>query len=105
MRDRCWADVLRSCSAMGKSRSAAVVCAYLIHRYGVTVDEALAQVRQGRAFCEPNDGFMKQLQIFYENRDVQDVRESAAYQRWLYAREVELSTVSLSALVSNMLRS
>ena len=81
-------------SAMGKSRSAAVVCAYLMHRYRVSVDEALAQVREGRAFCEPNDGFMKQLQIFYENGASDDFKDSAAYQKWLSHRELLLSNVS-----------
>lgn len=80
--------------AMGKSRSAAVVCAYLINRYDLNVDEALSQVREGRAFCEPNDGFMHQLQLYYNNGNPDEFRESPKYQRWLYMREVDLSTVS-----------
>lgn len=79
---------------MGKSRSAAVVCAYLIHRYGISLDEALSQVQQARAFCEPNVAFMKQLQLYYENGASEEFKESAAYQKWLYGREVLLSNVS-----------
>lgn len=78
-------------SAMGKSRSATVVCAYLMQLYGITATQALAQVRETRPFCEPNDGFMKQLQLYHEMATPEDVGASPAYQRWLYQREIELS--------------
>lgn len=81
-------------SAMGKSRSAAVICAYLMHRYGIDVQQALAQVREGRPFCEPNEGFMKQLEIYHQNGASENFKESPAYQRWLYMREVDLSTAA-----------
>lgn len=88
---------------MGKSRSAAVVCAYLIHRYGYTVKQALTQVREGRAFCEPNEGFMKQLELYAENGATDNFKETSAYQRWLYMREVDLSTVGyLTACISKV---
>ncbi len=78
-------------SAMGKSRSATVVCAYLMRRYGYSPSEALAQVREGRPFCEPNDGFMKQLELYHKMGTPENVDETPTYQRWLYEREVELS--------------
>ncbi|KAF2721441.1 dual specificity protein phosphatase 12 [Polychaeton citri CBS 116435] len=77
--------------AMGKSRSAAVVCAYLMGRNGITPDQALSQLRESRPLCEPNDGFMKQLELFHQMATPDNVEESPAYQRWLYQREVELS--------------
>ena len=40
--------------AMGKSRSATIVVAYLMRKYGKTTDEALAQLCEGRPVCEPN---------------------------------------------------
>ncbi|KAF2209194.1 hypothetical protein CERZMDRAFT_114129 [Cercospora zeae-maydis SCOH1-5] len=50
--------------AMGKSRSATVVIAYLMWKYNLTPDEALAQLREGRGVCEPNPGFMEQLDVY-----------------------------------------
>ena len=79
------------CSAMGKSRSATVVCAYLMHQYGISPSEALSQIRESRPFCEPNDGFMKQLDLYQEVSATDHIDDTPAYQRWLYQREVELS--------------
>lgn len=50
--------------AMGKSRSATVVCAYLMWKYGAEPKDALAQVCEGRAVCSPNPGFMEQLGVY-----------------------------------------
>lgn len=76
---------------MGKSRSATVVCAYLMQLYGITPTQALAQVRETRPFCEPNDGFMKQLELYHKMATPEDVDATPTYQRWLYRREIELS--------------
>lgn len=76
---------------MGKSRSATVVCAYLMQLYGITPMQALAQVRETRPFCEPNDGFMKQLELYHTMATPEDVESTPAYQRWLYQREIEFS--------------
>ena len=62
-----------------------------MQRYGITAEQALSQIRETRPFCEPNDGFMKQLQLYYEMTMPVDVDQSPGYQRWLYQREVELS--------------
>ncbi len=53
--------------------------------------EALAQIRETRPFCDPNDGFMSQLELYHKMGVPADVDQSPAYQRWLYQREVELS--------------
>jgi dual specificity phosphatase 12 len=76
---------------MGKSRSATVVIAYLMQEYNVSPSEALSQVRQARALCEPNEGFMKQLELYDEMHTPSNVEETPAYQRWVYQREIELS--------------
>lgn len=76
---------------MGKSRSATVLCAYLMQRYGITPDEALSQIRESRPLCEPNEGFWKQLELYHQIATPESVEEMPAYQRWLYQREVELS--------------
>ncbi|KAK3706754.1 tyrosine protein phosphatase yvh1 [Vermiconidia calcicola] len=77
--------------AMGKSRSATIICAYLMQRYNISPHDALSQLREARPFCEPNDGFMRQLELYHAMCTPESVDESPAYQRWLYEREVELS--------------
>lgn len=55
--------VLVHCCA-GRSRSVACVIAYLVRRFGWTVEEALEVVGRVRV-VRPNDGFMEQLRGFY----------------------------------------
>ncbi|KAK4034943.1 protein-tyrosine phosphatase-like protein [Parachaetomium inaequale] len=92
--------------AMGKSRSVTAVIAYLLwkhpQRFGkadptTTAEQAVAQalqwVRETRPVAEPNDGFMRQLEMWWDMgcpADSDDaVEKEPAYQRWLYKREVE----------------
>ncbi|KAK8433473.1 hypothetical protein IWX49DRAFT_571023 [Phyllosticta citricarpa] len=89
---------------MGKSRSATCVMAYLMHKHHITPHEALDQVRQARALCEPNEGFMKQLEIYHAMGTPDDVQASPAYQRWLYQREVELSRACGTAPEADKIR-
>ena len=67
------------------------MCAFLMRRYSITPGQALSQIREGRPLCEPNDGFWKQLELYYEMATPESVDETPAYQRWLYQREIELS--------------
>jgi dual specificity phosphatase 12 len=76
---------------MGKSRSATVIMAFLMQKYKITSEEALAHLRQARSICEPNDGFMDQLQLYYRMHMPENVADVPEYQRWLYQREVERS--------------
>ena len=78
---------------MGKSRSATICIAYLLHqqRSALTPESALALIREGRPLCEPNDGFMQQLCLYHEMGCPDVVAENSLYQRWLYRREVEES--------------
>ena len=71
-------------SAMGKSRSAAIVIAYLMYKYGVSPTEGLVQLRQGREVCGPNLGFMEQLETFYHmlRANSEDKRQNI-YRSWL----------------------
>lgn len=78
-------------SAMGKSRSATCVIAYLMQKHGISPTEALEQIRQSRPLCEPNEGFMKQLELYHEMQMPDDPSSNAVYQKWLYQREIELS--------------
>ncbi|KAH7312734.1 protein-tyrosine phosphatase-like protein [Stachybotrys elegans] len=90
----------------GKSRSAAVVVAYLLWRYPARFDTvtpsrprkesaqeavqaALDLVRCSRPMAEPNPGFMDQLRLWWEMECPSDVEGHHLYQRWAYQREVE----------------
>ncbi|KAI0479148.1 dual specificity protein phosphatase 12 [Xylariaceae sp. FL0804] len=99
--------------AMGKSRSATCVIAYLLWKYperfapptppsppasnsnngygaAAAVRAALELVREGRPGAEPNPGFMAQLELWWAwGRPAADdgaVERHPAYQKWLYAR-------------------
>lgn len=50
--------------AMGKSRSATLVCAYLIWKYNLSPAAALEQLCEGRPICDPNPGFKEQLEVW-----------------------------------------
>ncbi|KAK4549498.1 hypothetical protein LTR36_006495 [Oleoguttula mirabilis] len=51
--------------AMGQSRSATVVCAYLMRRFGgLTAGQAVERLREARPVCEPNGAFVGQLEVF-----------------------------------------
>jgi atypical dual specificity phosphatase len=49
---------------MGISRSATVICAYLIATTRMTPREALAAVRAKRSIVSPNMGFLRQLEEY-----------------------------------------
>lgn len=49
---------------MGISRSATVICAYLIATTRMTPREALAAVRAKRSIVSPNMGFLRQLEDY-----------------------------------------
>ncbi|KAF2635108.1 hypothetical protein P280DRAFT_474024 [Massarina eburnea CBS 473.64] len=76
---------------MGKSRSATCVIAYLMQKHNVSASQALKQVRDARPMVEPNEGFMKQLELYGEMQAPANVEDTPAYQRWVYQREIELS--------------
>ena len=60
---------------MGISRSATVVCAYLIATTQMTPNEALAAVKAKRGIVSPNMGFLRQLEEY--TRQVQPGRGKA----------------------------
>ena len=58
---------------MGSSRSASVVSAYMIKKYGYTVDECVKLLRSKRYIVNLNTNFAKNLQEYWEHcRDVQE---------------------------------
>jgi dual specificity phosphatase 12 len=69
--------------AMGKSRSATLVVAYLMWRYGVGATEALEQLCEGRPVCDPNPGFKEQLEVWERMcKSGDDGRKKEIYEEW-----------------------
>lgn len=97
---------LVSYSAMGKSRSAAICIAYLLHRQPgeLTPQSALEIVRGGRPLCEPNEGFMEQLSLYQQMGCPDNVVGHPLYSRWLYQREVQESVACGRAPEMNSVR-
>ncbi|CAD5229564.1 unnamed protein product [Bursaphelenchus okinawaensis] len=58
-------NILVHCE-MGTSRSVAVVCGYLMRRFEWSPNKALVYIKDKRPNVQPNDGFMRQLEIFYQ---------------------------------------
>jgi dual specificity phosphatase 12 len=63
-----------------------------MHKYNITPSDAVAQIRETRPLAEPNEGFMQQLELYYKMNMPVDIERSPTYQRWLYQREVRLSS-------------
>jgi dual specificity phosphatase 12 len=83
---------LHPISAMGKSRSASLVIAYLMSQDpSLTPAAALDLVRLSRPIAEPNRGFMAQLHLYHSMGCPADVVGQAPYQRWLYQQQVRAS--------------
>ena len=57
-------SVLVHCQA-GVSRSATIVCAYIMQKLNKNAEEAIAFVRSRRRWVSPNHGFVAQLELFY----------------------------------------
>jgi len=80
---------------MGKSRSVAVMIAYLLRQHPHhTVSSALSLIQESRPIAEPNDGFMAQLELYKEMGCPRDIDAHPKYQRWLYQREVDLAVAA-----------
>ncbi|KAI9312174.1 protein-tyrosine phosphatase-like protein [Dichotomocladium elegans] len=73
--------VLVHCQA-GVSRSPAVVAAYLMRVRSLPAQQALDIIRDQRSFVVPNDGFLEQLDLYYELKYEVDVKHTA-YRRYL----------------------
>lgn len=117
--DKSKGGVFVHCAA-GKSRSVAVTIAYLLWRHpnlfdpnvigaldadapppppnrprketaNEAVRAALLHIQRTRPMADPNDGFIKQLELWWEMGCPadKDVESHPIYQRWAYQREVE----------------
>ncbi|KAI4242250.1 MAG: hypothetical protein L6R40_004121 [Gallowayella cf. fulva] len=82
--------------AMGKSRSATAIIAYLLSTSTSaspthTPTTALSLLRQCRPICEPNPGFMDQLHLYHRMHCPTDIISHPLYQRWCWEREKKAS--------------
>lgn len=64
----------------GVSRSVALVCAYMMSKYGWTVDKTVKFVISKRVVAKPNDGFMKQLREYESQLKGGKVEENRSLQ-------------------------
>ncbi|KAK6824968.1 hypothetical protein PG995_015441 [Apiospora arundinis] len=117
--------------AMGKSRSVSCAIAYLLykypHRYGGkqfepsaqsaaqrrgtakdAIEQALKQIKEARSLAEPNPGFMRQLELWWEMGCPADsdgaVESHPIYQKWLYERKLEESRAAHMAPEAEWIR-
>ena len=79
--------ILIHCQA-GVSRSATILAACLMKSKKIKRDEALEIIKRKRACIAPNDGFMEQLDLYYDlNFDVDATH--VEYRRFLVASMAE----------------
>jgi dual specificity phosphatase 12 len=71
---------------MGKSRSAAIIVAYLMTEYHISPSQALAQLCEGRPVCSPNLGFMEQLYVYHRMLYAEPDKKEEIYSMWLANR-------------------
>lgn len=51
----------------GRSRSVTLLIAYLIYKHKYTVEDALSLIKKKRPIIEPNQNFIRQLNIYYNS--------------------------------------
>ncbi|CAN6607494.1 tyrosine-protein phosphatase Yvh1p [Trichomonascus vanleenenianus] len=87
--------ILVHCVA-GVSRSATVVCAYLMRKNFWDAETALEFVRSKRAIANPNFGFVEQLQVYYESGFVVDPLRSRVYRQWMLKKQSEEAQLNVA---------
>ncbi|KAI9676771.1 MAG: tyrosine protein phosphatase yvh1 [Trizodia sp. TS-e1964] len=80
--------------AMGISRSATCVLAYLMQSRKLSPSQALKLLRTSRPICEPNSGFMQQLELYHRMKFPLILANEPLYQRWLYDERVRLGFIA-----------
>ena len=69
----------------GVSRSITLIIAYFIYKFRISPKIALDYIQTKRPIANPNEGFMKQLEIYYEqlqrdNDDKKEIRMDLSYE-------------------------
>lgn len=81
-------------SAMGKSRSATILAAYLMASRRIPPNPAIGLIERARPIVEPNPGFAKQLELYHQMGYTAIVEDHPIYQRWVYLQDVEMSNAA-----------
>ena len=71
----------------GVSRSSTLICAYLIAKKRLTVQQAIALVKEKRPQAEPNKGFLIQLQVLWEQLRKKEEEKYVWLNGHLYERD------------------
>ncbi|CAG2100486.1 unnamed protein product [Medioppia subpectinata] len=87
--------------AAGISRSATIVISYLMRKLRMTVTAALALVRKWRWIVGPNDGFMRQLDLF-EAMDCRLVATDRRLRQYMLEMYVSFNGVQLDQYFERM---
>ncbi|CAF4902436.1 dual specificity protein phosphatase MPK-4-like [Pieris rapae] len=91
-------NVLVHCH-FGVSRSATLVIAYIMQKYGLRYEQAFNFVRQRRRFINPNPGFVNQLKQYQRiNYDVRGIKRLEAYMN-VNARKHRYKIASFAAVL------
>eukprot|EP00796_Vickermania_ingenoplastis_P011407 gene11407-7912_t len=78
----------------GRSRSAAIVAAYLMYRNGWTVDQSLQFMRRQRPSVDPNIGFLNALRVFQDEMMPYEQRKRRAGRLSAVVRHIAADGVS-----------
>ena len=63
--------ILIHCMA-GRSRSATILAAYIIHKFGIDYENTIRSIKSKRCIVEPNSYFVEQLNEYYKNLYTKD---------------------------------
>lgn len=74
----------------GVSRSPTFVIAYLMYRYGLSLKMAIHALKRKRSTIEPNENFMKQLEMFESMGGKYVNPDDKEYKQWKLSKSVEL---------------
>lgn len=75
--------------AQGVSRSVTLIAAYLMYRYKLTKDQALHALKRKSTLACPNDGFLKQLELFADLKYKVDPNNSL-YKQFLIDLSIQI---------------
>nr|XP_046911992.1 uncharacterized protein LOC124492999 isoform X1 [Dermatophagoides farinae]XP_046912000.1 uncharacterized protein LOC124492999 isoform X1 [Dermatophagoides farinae]XP_046912008.1 uncharacterized protein LOC124492999 isoform X1 [Dermatophagoides farinae] len=99
-------NCLVHCNA-GVSRSTAICCAYLMKQKKMKYKDALATIREARAFAKPNDGFAKQLEQYEDQLFGQMAAPDSSEDKFMARKraeiEAEKAAISGTSSVKNKL--
>jgi len=61
-------EITLICCAMGVSRSPSILAAYLISKFNMSSEDAIAYIKYYREIVSPNKGFLQQLKEYHQKQ-------------------------------------